>query len=104
MLVDNQINVVSQEELENDSRVVFNENDEQVSKDLSDIKHWISSTPHMVNTRTDDLFLKLFLRGCNYNVKDTKEKLDMYFTVRLVCTFGIEIDTSGAYVQGQALG
>lgn len=82
MLVDNQINAVSQEELENDSRVVFNENDEQVGKDLSDIKHWISSTPHMVNTRTDDLFLKLFLRGCNYNVKDTKEKLDMYFTVR----------------------
>ena len=84
MLVENQINVVSQEELENDSRVVFNENDEQVNKDLSDIKHWLQSTPHMANTRTDDLFLKLFLRGCNYNVKDTKEKLDMYFTVRLV--------------------
>ena len=84
MLVENYINRVSDEELDRDSVEVFNEDEKEVTKVVSDIQEWIRSTPHMTNTRTDDLFIKLFLRGCNYNVKDTKEKLDMYFTARYV--------------------
>ena len=82
MLIENEINKVSDAELEHDAREVFKEDEEKVNKDLSDIKSWIQQTAHMRNTRTDDVFLRLFLRGCNYSVKDTKEKLDMYFTVR----------------------
>ena len=83
MLVTNNINVVSAEELERDAREVFGETEERMTRDLSDIKTWIMDTAHMRNVRQDDSFLRLFLRGCNYNVKDTKEKLDMYFSVRL---------------------
>jgi len=82
MLVECEINKVSDDELERDGIEVFKEDAEKLSKDLSEIKQWIESTPHMRTTRKDDLFLRLFLRGCNYNVKDTKEKLDMYFTCR----------------------
>ena len=53
-----------------------------MARDLADIKTWITDTAHMRNVRQDDSFLRLFLRGCNYNVKETKEKLDMYFSVR----------------------
>ena len=82
MLVTNTINVLSEGELEQDAREVFGETAEGMARDLADIKTWIRSTAHMRNVRQDDSFLRLFLRGCNYNVKDTKEKLDMYFSVR----------------------
>ena len=82
MLVVNTINTVSAEELERDAREVFGETEEGMARDLADIKTWIRDTAHMRNVRQDDSFLRLFLRGCNYNVKETKEKLDMYFCVR----------------------
>ena len=82
MLVTNTINVLSEEELERDAREVFGETEEGMARDLADIKTWIRDTAHMRNVRQDDSFLRLFLRGCNYNVKETKDKLDMYFSVR----------------------
>ena len=82
MLVTNTINVVCEEELKRDAREVFGETEERMTRDLADIKTWINDTAHMRNVRQDDSFLRLFLRGCNYNVKETKEKLDMYFSVR----------------------
>ena len=83
MLVSNTINVLSEEDLDRDAREVFGETEERMTRDLADIKTWITDTAHMRNVRQDDSFLRLFLRGCNYNVKETKEKLDMYFCVRL---------------------
>ena len=83
MLVTNNINVVSEEELEGDAREVFGETEERMTRDLTEIKTWIMDTAHMRNVGQDDSFLRLFLRGCNYSVKETKEKLDMYFSVRL---------------------
>ena len=82
LVVTNTINVVSAEELERDAREVFGETEEEMTRALTDIKTWITDTAHMRNVRQDDSFLRLFLRGCNYNVKETKEKLDMYFSVR----------------------
>ena len=84
LLIENNINVVSKEELENDGREVFKEDEEKVARDVDELKNWILSTDHMKNCRNDQLFLRLFLRGCNYNVADSKEKLDLYFTVRLI--------------------
>ena len=84
MLVENRINVLSDEALEHDSREVFKEDKEKVDRDVEEIKDWIRSTAHMTNVRQDDLFLRMFLRGCNYSLPDTKDKLDLYFTVRSV--------------------
>ena len=86
MLVTNRINVVCAEELERDAREVFGETEEVMTQALADIKAWIHNTPYMMNVRQDDSFLRLFLRGCNHNVKETKEKLDMYFSVRFLFT------------------
>ena len=30
----------------------------------------------------DDVFVTLFLRGCKYSLERTKEKVDMYFTMK----------------------
>ena len=84
MLVENHINVLSDEELEHDSREVFKEDREKVGKDIEELRDWIRTTAHMTNVRQDEMFLRLFLRGCNYSLPDTKEKLDLYFTVRSV--------------------
>ena len=84
MLVENHINVLSDEELEHDSREVFKEDTEKVGKDIEELRDWIRTTAHMTNVRQDEMFLRLFLRGCNYSLPDTKEKLDLYFTVRSV--------------------
>ena len=84
LLVENHINVVTDEELENDSREVFKEEEERVSREVEELRDWILSTEHMKNVRHDQLFLRLFLRGCNYSVPEAKDKLDLYFTVRSV--------------------
>ena len=82
MLVENHINVRSDEELEHDSREVFKEDRETLDRDIEELRDWIRRTAHMTNVRQDELFLRLFLRGCNYSLQDTKDKLDLYFTVR----------------------
>ena len=82
MLVENHINVRSDEELEEDGREIFKEDRDQIARDIEELRTWIRSTAHMANVRQDELFLKLFLRGCNYSLPETKEKLDLYFTVR----------------------
>lgn len=89
LLVDNHINVISEEDLENDSIEVFKEDRERVDREVGELRAWILSTSHMQNVRHDDIFLRLFLRGCNYSVTAAKEKLDLYFTVRslLPCWF-----------------
>ena len=72
--VNNLINKVSEEELEQDSREVFKEDKETVEKDIVELREWILGTPHLQNVRHDDSFLKLFLRGTNYNVNQAKDK------------------------------
>eukprot|EP00090_Calanus_glacialis_P005872 TRINITY_DN14569_c0_g1_i1.p1 TRINITY_DN14569_c0_g1~~TRINITY_DN14569_c0_g1_i1.p1 ORF type:complete len:304 (-),score=96.45 TRINITY_DN14569_c0_g1_i1:50-904(-) len=53
-----------------------------MEENISNIQNWIKTTPHMKNIRQDEPFLRMFLRGCNYKLEATKDKLDMYFTVR----------------------
>ena len=50
MLIENEINKVSEAELEHDAREVFKEDEEKVNKDLSDIKSWIQTTAHSGST------------------------------------------------------
>ena len=82
MRVTNHVNVVGDEELKSLGRELFKENNDQIKKDIDEIKDWIKITPHMQNARQDDEFLRMFLRGCNYDVAATEDKLDKFFTVR----------------------
>jgi hypothetical protein len=45
------------------------------------LKDWIAKSPHL-NARTDDQFLVNFLRCCKYSVERTKQKIDLYYTLR----------------------
>ena len=47
LIVENHINVVSEEELENDSREVFQEDKETVEAILLELRAWILSSAHL---------------------------------------------------------
>lgn len=59
----------------------LNEVPERIETDLEALRNWIKHTPHLI-ARTDDQFLISFLRGCKYSLERTKQKLDLFYSVR----------------------
>ncbi|XP_067015628.2 retinol-binding protein pinta-like isoform X2 [Anabrus simplex] len=68
-------------ELQEIAKKELGEDPNRVEKDLEHIKEWLKKQPHL-KTRTDDQFLIAFLRGCKFSLERTKEKLDMFYTMR----------------------
>lgn len=56
LIVENHINVVSEEELDNDSREVFKEDKETVETNLVELRNWILSSAHL----KDRIFFNAF--------------------------------------------
>ncbi|XP_058460978.1 alpha-tocopherol transfer protein-like [Malaya genurostris] len=69
------------EALSEKARLELNERPERIEEDLSALRQWLAKNPH-IRSRVDDQFLVCFLRGCKYSLERTKEKLDMFYTVR----------------------
>lgn len=108
-------------ELANVAKTELNENPAKIAEDIEYIRNWLQMQPHIVSrtgkkstsnidlsqsqTRVfssipDDQFLVSFLRGCKYSYEKTKEKLDMYFTVRsAIPEFFYDRDPSYANLQ-----
>lgn len=51
--------------------------------DVQAIRDWLKKQPHIV-AQPDDQTLVSFLRGCKFSLERTKEKLDMYFTMKTI--------------------
>ncbi|XP_067015371.2 retinol-binding protein pinta isoform X2 [Anabrus simplex] len=68
-------------ELQEIAKKELGEDPNRVERDLESIKEWLKKQPHL-KTRTDDQFLIAFLRGCKFSLERTKEKLDMFYTMR----------------------
>jgi hypothetical protein len=68
-----ELQLVAKEELHEDPA--------QMPQMLEQFREWIKKSSHL-NSRLDDQFLILFLRGCKYSLERAKQKLDMFYTVR----------------------
>jgi len=49
--------------------------------DVQAIRDWLKKQSHIV-AQPDDQTIVSFLRGCKFSLERTKEKLDMYYTMR----------------------
>ncbi|CAH0726595.1 unnamed protein product, partial [Brenthis ino] len=68
-------------ELAEKARVELNEDSQRIASDVQHIKDWLAKQPHL-RARSDDQWLIGFLRGCKYSLERTKEKLDLYYSMR----------------------
>ncbi|XP_038208489.1 clavesin-2-like [Zerene cesonia] len=94
-------------ELAEKARLELNEDSNRLQSDIQHIKDWLSKQPHL-RARTDDQFIVAFLRGCKFSLERTKEKIDLYYSLRSLAPelFSIqpkdarfkEIMSLGAYV------
>lgn len=69
------------EELQKIANEELNEVPSRVAEDLAALRLWIKHQPHL-KVREDDQFLVQFLRGCKYSLERSKEKLDLYFSLK----------------------
>jgi hypothetical protein len=74
------IRELSPEMLENAKKNV-NEEPKRRAADVQAIREWLKKQPH-IKGDPDDQTLVSFLRGCKWSLERTKEKLDMYFTMK----------------------
>ena len=81
-LVDNTINVLSDDELEKLAVEEFKEDPDKLAEEIASLQEWIKTQPHFSSIRQDTQFLRLFYRGCNYKLDITKSKLDLFYSVR----------------------
>ncbi|KAF5291261.1 hypothetical protein FQR65_LT11439 [Abscondita terminalis] len=57
---------------------------EDVDRRIEDIQHirtWLKQQLHL-NVNPDDQWILTFLRGCKFSLQKTKEKLDMFYTMK----------------------
>ncbi|CAH2066480.1 unnamed protein product, partial [Iphiclides podalirius] len=59
----------------------LNEEKSKLEESLQHLKEWLSKQPHL-RARTDDQWLVAFLRGCKFSIERTKEKIDLYYSLR----------------------
>ncbi|KAK4879828.1 hypothetical protein RN001_007974 [Aquatica leii] len=73
--------------LQQKSEQELNEVSKSVKTDIEYIRRWLKQQFHL-NVNPDDQFILTFLRGCKFNYKTTKEKIDCFYsTITLVPDF-----------------
>lgn len=84
-------------ELQERAIAELNEDPARVQEDIRHIKEWLKKQPHLTprkgelnsfwnrewnNMFSDDQMILTYLRGCKFSLERTKEKLDMYYTMK----------------------
>ncbi|XP_013133477.1 PREDICTED: uncharacterized protein LOC106099464 [Papilio polytes] len=69
-------------ELAEKARNELNETDDnKLADSLQHLKEWLAKQPHL-KARTDDQWLAAFLRGCKFSLERTKQKIDLFYTLK----------------------
>lgn len=67
--------------LEEFARTELGETPQSLDQGLKEINLFLNENPH-IKARRDDQFLIMFLRGCKYDLKEVKQKIEAYYNVR----------------------
>ncbi|XP_023311854.1 uncharacterized protein LOC108905892 [Anoplophora glabripennis] len=62
-------------------RAAFGKSDKDVDGDIEIIRNWVKSQPHLPEMPSDNM-IEFFLAINKFSVERTKQKLDMYYTIR----------------------
>jgi hypothetical protein len=68
-------------ELQERAKKELNEVPERLESDIAAIREWLKKQPHIL-ANPDDQMIVAFLRGCKFSLERTKEKIDLYYTMR----------------------
>ncbi|KAJ3644405.1 hypothetical protein Zmor_022139 [Zophobas morio] len=69
----------------------FGRNEEMVEDDVNIIKSWMQTQPHLPETM-EDVKIRNFLNLNKFSIEKTKEKIDMYYTIRSVIPDVFEVN------------
>lgn len=75
------------EDTENDRKEIlkhFNRTPESIKDDVDTIKKWIEQQPHLPKIQIGDKRIEKFLILNKMSIEKTKNKIDMYFSIRQV--------------------
>ncbi|XP_055845277.1 alpha-tocopherol transfer protein-like [Episyrphus balteatus] len=60
---------------------VIGENSDTLENDINELRSWIEEQPHLIS-RKDDQFLLTFLRRCNFNLDESKKRIEAFLTCK----------------------
>ncbi|KAM3959080.1 LOW QUALITY PROTEIN: retinol-binding protein pinta-like [Aphomia sociella] len=60
----------------------INENSKRMESDIAALKSWLAKQPHLRSVRPSDQWLIAFLRGSKFSIERSKEKMDMFYTLK----------------------
>ncbi|CAH0404713.1 unnamed protein product [Chilo suppressalis] len=60
----------------------INEEPRRVASDIEGLRTWLAKQPHLYTVQPTDQWLVAFLRGSKFSMERSKEKIDMYYTLK----------------------
>ncbi|XP_059059454.1 alpha-tocopherol transfer protein-like [Achroia grisella] len=78
----------------------INENSKRIDSDITALRNWLTKQPHLHTVQPSDQWLIAFLRGSKFSIERSKEKFDMFYTLKsLVPEFFSNTDPLDTRVQ-----
>ncbi|CAH0603264.1 unnamed protein product [Chrysodeixis includens] len=78
----------------------INEVPARVPTDISTLRDWLKKQPHLESVKPTDQWLVAFLRGGKFSLERSKQKLDMYYSLKsIVPEFFANRDPCGDAIQ-----